>query len=142
MSKPLAVWTVPTLRQHAAPIPMYTEAKGFVFFSAIRGVDHETGDVPADGREQARMLFQNLSILLKSAKVDWSDVVKVGLYMSNLEEDREFFNQEWTAVYGDGYSPARFGVQVVDIGIAGDATRFVLDVIAVRPEPLASQSVV
>ena len=60
------------------------------------------------------------------------DVVKVGVYMKDMG-DRDAFNKVWKETFGDE-PPARFAVQVVDMGVIGDKTKFLLDVTALAPE--------
>jgi hypothetical protein len=47
--------------------------------------------------------------------------------------DRDAFNKVWKETFGD-QPPARFAVQVVDMGVIGDKTKFLLDVTALAPE--------
>lgn len=115
--------------QHRSPIAQAVSAGGFVFFSALRGSDPVSGEVPQDPREQAERLFENLKGLLHEAGGQLADVVRVAVYMKDLQGDRPAFNDVWREQFGDD-PPARFAVQVMDIGGAGDASRYLADVIA------------
>jgi 2-iminobutanoate/2-iminopropanoate deaminase len=117
--------------QFHGPIAQGVKAGGFLFFSAIRGSDYETGKVPADLEEQVRNLFFNLEFNLKAVGATLADVAKVAVYMKDLT-DREVFNRYWKDAFGDE-PPARFAVQVLDMGGPGDESRILLDVTALAP---------
>jgi 2-iminobutanoate/2-iminopropanoate deaminase len=119
-------------QQHLSPIPQGLVAGGLVFLSALRGVEPETNKVPDDPETQIRQLFANLGNTLAAAGCMAGDVVKVGVYMTNLQQDRKIFNKVWTEYFGDE-TPARFAVQVSDMGGPGDATRVLADVVALAP---------
>ncbi len=119
-------------QQHQSPIPQGVVANGFIFLSAIRGVDLETQQVVPDIEEQARALFRVLSATLESAGATLADVVQVGVFMKHLQQSRPIFNRVWEETFG-AQPPARFAVEVGDIGAAGDATEFLLSVTAALP---------
>lgn len=105
------------------------KAGGFLFLSAVRGTLPNDGGVPADLEEQARQLFRNVEDTLKQSGATMDDVVKVAVYMVDLEKDRPVFNKAWKAFFGD-VPPARFAVQVAGLGNPGDGSRFLADVTA------------
>ena len=108
-------------------------ANGFVFLTAVRGVDPTTQQVEADDpEEQARAAFAVMRNTLATVGSTVDDVVKVGVYMKDMR-DRDAFNKVWKETFGDE-PPARFAVQVVDMGVVGDKTKFLLDVTALAPE--------
>jgi enamine deaminase RidA (YjgF/YER057c/UK114 family) len=116
-------------QRHTSGTPAGTRVGNFIFLSAIRGVDPETQEVIADPEAQARQAFENLRTALRAADAELSDVVKVGVYMTALQRDRPIFNTVWHSYFPDA-SPARFAVEVTDMGGKGDASLFVLDVTA------------
>ncbi len=117
---------------HSSPIPQGVKAAGLLFLSAIRGVDPKTQKVETDDPEaQARQIFENLKAALASADATLEDVVKVAVYMKDIR-DRSAFNKAW-ADYFPKDPPARFAVQVADMGAAGDKSRILVDVTAVAP---------
>jgi 2-iminobutanoate/2-iminopropanoate deaminase len=120
-------------QQHVSPIPQGLVAGGLVFLSALRGVDPATNRVAADPETQIRQLFANLVATLGAAGCTLRDVVKVGVYMTDLQADRKIFNKVWAEHFADE-PPARFAVQVAEMGGPGDATRVLADVIALAPE--------
>ena len=120
-------------QRHSSPIPEGVIANGFVFLTAVRGVDPNTQQVETDDpEEQARAAFAVMRNTLATVGSTVEDVVKVGVYMKDMG-DRDAFNKVWKETFGDE-PPARFAVQVVDMGVIGDKTKFLLDVTALAPE--------
>jgi 2-iminobutanoate/2-iminopropanoate deaminase len=119
-------------QRHTSPIPQGVIANGFIFLSAIRGIDFETQKVVADVEQQARQLFKVLEATLEAAGASLADVVQVAVYMKHLQQHRPIFNKVWEEVFGSE-PPARFAAEVSDIGGAGDATEFLLSVTAIAP---------
>lgn len=120
-------------QRHTSPIPQGVIAGGFAFLSAIRGVDIETQKVPEDAEQQARNAFAVLRETLSSFNASLSDVVRIAVYMKDLQGDRPIFNRVWKETFQDD-PPARFAVQVQDMGGPGDHSKFLLEVIAKVPE--------
>jgi len=102
-------------QRHSSPIPEAVKAGGFVFLSAVRGGDPATQECPEDAEQQARFLFENIKTALAAAGATLEDVVKIGVFMRNLQGDRPVFNRIWAEYFGD-QPPARFAVQVGDLG--------------------------
>jgi 2-iminobutanoate/2-iminopropanoate deaminase len=120
-------------QRHTSPIPQGVIGGGFAFLSAIRGVDIETQKVPEDAEQQARNAFAVLRETLSSFNASLSDVVRIAVYMKDLQGDRPIFNRVWKETFQDD-PPARFAVQVQDMGGPGDHSKFLLEVIAKVPE--------
>lgn len=116
-------------QRHTSPIPQGASANGFLFLSAIRGLDPETQKVYDDVEQQARATFSVLEKTLAAAGATLDDVVQISVYMKQLQKHRPIFNRVWEEVFGKN-PPARFAVEVTDIGVEGDATVFLLSVIA------------
>ena len=108
------------------------KAGGFLFLSAVRGTGADGRAVPQDAEEQARQLFENVKNTLDHAGATMDDVVKIAVYMRDLQGDRPVFNEVWKEYFGDE-PPARFAVQVADLGNTGDGSKFLADVIALAP---------
>jgi 2-iminobutanoate/2-iminopropanoate deaminase len=123
-------------QQHVSPIPQGLIAGGLVFLSALRGVEPGANKVPEDPETQIRQLFANLGNTLAAAGCGPADVVKVGVYMTDLQADRKIFNKVWAEYFGDE-PPVRFAVQVSEMGGPGDATRVLADVVALAPRPVS-----
>lgn len=104
-------------------------AGGFLFLSAIRGRDVRTGKMPEDPYEQARAALENVRAVLAASNASMSDVVKVTLYLSDLEK-RNAFHMAWMEAFPVD-PPARIAVGVADANaVPGGNAHFVLDVIA------------
>jgi 2-iminobutanoate/2-iminopropanoate deaminase len=118
--------------QFHSPVAQGVKANGFLFFGAIRGTDPETNKVPEDVDAQCRNIFRNLEGRLRACGAELADVVRIAVYMKDLG-DREIFNRYWKEAFGDE-PPARFAVQVLDMGGPGDASRILIETTALAPE--------
>lgn len=107
-------------------------AGGFLFLSALRGRTRD-GGMPDDPLEQARQCFVNLQAVLEASGASLRDVVKVTLYLSDLEK-RQPFHQAWMEVYPQD-PPARIAVCVADANAApGGNAHYALEVVALAPD--------
>ena len=75
--------------------------------------------------------FANLTAILAAAGADLSDVVRVGIFMRDLQRDRPAFNQAWVRHFVD-HRPARSAVEVKDFGRAGESVRYMVEAQANR----------
>lgn len=129
-------WAVESLRtdrghQHTNAQAQAAAAGPLLFLSAVRGTRPGTAELDPDVLTQARQCFANLADLLDAVGSGLDRVVRIGMFLKDLQGDRPRVNQVWREVYGDA-GPARFAVEVTDLGAAGDGSRLLLDVIAVR----------
>jgi 2-iminobutanoate/2-iminopropanoate deaminase len=116
---------------HTGPVPQAVESGGWIFVSALFGNDPQTGKRPTEAGEEADQLFANLTAILAAADAGLSDVVRVGIFMRDLQRDRPTFNEAWTRHFGD-HRPARSAVEVKDFGRAGEDVRYMLEAQAHR----------
>ncbi|HET7477520.1 MAG TPA: Rid family hydrolase [Dermatophilaceae bacterium] len=116
---------------HTGPVPQAVEVDGWIFVSALFGVDAQTGRLPEDAAQEAEQLFGNLKAILAAAGAGLSDVVRVGIFMKQLQRDRPVFNQVWVRHFGD-HRPARSAIGVTDFGRPAEAARYMLEVTARR----------
>lgn len=97
-----------------AAIGPYSQAVSvddWLFTSGQIGLDPESGElVPGGFEPQARRVFENLTQVLAAAGCDWSDVVKVTVFVTDLA-DFPKLNELYAKVMGD-HRPARSTVQV------------------------------
>lgn len=108
------------------------KAGGFLFLSAIRGRDAKTDKIPEDPLEQARLALRNLEAVLKASGATMKHVVKVTLYLHDLEKRKEF-HQAWMEAFPVD-PPARIAVGVADANAApGGKAHYALEVIALAP---------
>jgi 2-iminobutanoate/2-iminopropanoate deaminase len=117
---------------HTGPVPQAVEAGGWIYVSALFGTDPATGRLPDDARAEAEQLFANLTAILAAAGAGLTDVVRVGIFMRQLQRDRPVFNEVWARRFGS-HRPARWAVEVTDIGRPGESARFLAEAIAHRP---------
>ena len=105
------------------------KAGGFIFFSAIRGRNPKTRQFSDDTREQARQAFDNLKLMLEHEGLTLRHVVKVTMYLNDLEM-RDPIHEIWKE-YWPVDPPARTAMQVLNANANPKANaHFVLDVIA------------
>jgi enamine deaminase RidA (YjgF/YER057c/UK114 family) len=118
---------------HSSPIPEGVVAAGFIFLSAVRGVDLSTQQVESDDiAEQTRLAFEAARLALQTEGATLDDVVKIAVYLKDMN-DRVGFNKVWAETFPDN-PPARFAIQAVDFGVVGDKSRVLLDITALTPE--------
>ncbi len=99
-----------------------------VYVSAQGPFDPETGQIRAgDFREQARQVFDNVTVLLEAAGTSWAHAVKVTVYLADFK-DFAAMNQVYSQYVTEPY-PARTTVHS-KIGQADIA----VDCIALVPE--------
>jgi 2-iminobutanoate/2-iminopropanoate deaminase len=86
-------------------------AGDFVFTSGQVGLDPATGKMVAGGMTaQARRIMENLRAILEAANSDFSKVVKVTVYLSDINDFAEF-NEVYSEYFPLG-PPARSAFQV------------------------------
>ncbi len=90
--------------------PAIVAAGPLVFISGQGPVDPQTGTFDKeDFRAQAQQVFQNITALLEAAGTSWANVVKVGVFLSDMRHFavmNEVYSTYVTAPY-----PARTTVQ-------------------------------
>ena len=117
---------------HTGPVPQAVESGGWIYVSALFGADPQTGRIPDDARAEAVQMFDNLQAILAAAGARLTDVVKVGIFMKQLQRDRPTFNQVWAEYFGE-HRPARCAVQAGDFGRPRETVRYMMEVVA-HPE--------
>ena len=116
---------------HTGPVPQAVESGGWIYVSALFGVDPSTGRIPDDARAEAEQLFANLAAILAAAGAGLTDVVRAGIFMKHLQRDRPAFNDVWREAFGD-HRPARSAVEAADFGRPREAVRYMMEVVAHR----------
>lgn len=107
------------------------KAGGFLFLSAIRGRDPK-GGMPEDPLEQARQALRNVQAVLAGSGATLAHVVKVTLYLHDLDKRKEF-HKAWVEFF-PANPPARIAVGVADANASkGGEAHYALDVIALAP---------
>ena len=73
----------------------------FIFFSGQVGVDPATGKLVAGGVEaEARQIFRNLATLLEAAGKSFGDVVRAGVFLTDITDFAEV-----NAIYAGQFEP-------------------------------------
>ena len=116
---------------HVGPVPQAVEAGGWIHVSALFGADARERAIPEDARAEAEQLFDNLAAILTAGGVGLSDVVRVGIVMRHLEQDRPVFNEVWAQRFGE-HRPARSAIESPAFGRPGENARFMIEVAAYR----------
>jgi 2-iminobutanoate/2-iminopropanoate deaminase len=122
----------PDAPAHTGPVPQAVESGGWIYVSALFGADPQTGAIPDDPRKEAEQLFANLAAILAAADALLTDVVRVGIFMKELQRDRPVFNEVWRVRFGD-HRPARSAVQAGDFGRPRETVRYMMEAVA-HPE--------
>ncbi len=77
--------TSPELAPPVGPFSQAVESGGFIYFSGQVGQDPATGKLVAGGfAAETERVFQNISALLKAAGKSFDDVVRVGVFLTNI----------------------------------------------------------
>src|ERR1700754_2863236 len=117
---------------HTGPVPQAVEVDGWVFVSALFGVDPTIGQLPDTAEAEAEQLLANLSAILRAAGGDLGDVVRVGIFTTHPQRDRPALNEVWKRVFGE-HRPARSAVEVAAFGRPAESPRFMVEVTARVP---------
>ena len=116
---------------HVGPVPQAVEAGGWIYVSALFGADARERTIPDDARAEAEQLFDNLAAILTAAGARLADVVRVGIVLRHLEQDRPIFNEVWAERFGE-HRPARSAIESPAFGRPGENARFMIEVAAYR----------
>jgi 2-iminobutanoate/2-iminopropanoate deaminase len=82
--------TAITSRELTPPVGPFSQAVevgGFIYFSGQVGQDPATGKLVAGGiAAETERVFQNLSAVLKAASKSFDDVVRAGVFLTNITD--------------------------------------------------------
>jgi 2-iminobutanoate/2-iminopropanoate deaminase len=106
-----------TSAQLTRPLPLYTHAtihSGIVYVSAIQGFIPHTFDFPSPAAgDQARQALANLKVILEEAGSDLSRVLKITLFMTDMQ-DFPCINEAVNEAFPER-PPARSSMAVAEI---------------------------
>jgi 2-iminobutanoate/2-iminopropanoate deaminase len=74
---------------------------GFVFTSGSIGLDPESGDLPEDIEAQTRNTLLRLHQILKDADTSLANVIKVNVYLDNIEADFDPMNEAYRKYFSE-----------------------------------------
>ena len=79
--------TSPELAPPVGPFSQAVEAGGFIYLSGQVGQDPATGKVVEGGVvAETERVFRNISAVLKTAGKSFDDVVRVGVFLTNMSD--------------------------------------------------------
>ncbi len=123
------VIAVPGAPAAAGPYSQGIVVGGFLFTAGFTPRDPATNkQVEGDIKVQATRVFDNLEVVLEGAGCSFADIVKVTVYMTNLDDFAKM-NEVMAARFGDN-RPARTTIQAARL--PGGAT-LEIDVVARLP---------
>lgn len=89
---------------------------GKIYTAGQGGVDPETGEIVDGGIvPETEQVLQNIKKILEAAGASLNDVIKVNIYLTNIE-DYDELNEAYGEFFDDPY-PARSVVEVSDLPI-------------------------
>jgi len=90
----------------ANPLSQAVKSNEFLFVSGQTGRDPETREIISDSvAEQTRRIFKNVEPLLKSDGLTLNDIVRITVYIEDLD-DKDEFNAAYEEILSEPY-PAR-----------------------------------
>ena len=93
------------------PYSQAIKANGFIFVSGQIPLDYKTGEFVQGGiKEQTKQCLENLQAILTEAGVDFSAVVKTGVFLADINDFAQM--NEVYAQYFSKECPARACVEV------------------------------
>ena len=102
--------------QSAAPVGPYSAAvlvDGFLFISGQIPLTQEGKLIQGDFEKETRQVLNNISVLLEAASLNWQNVVKVGVFTTDLSQF-DLINQVYTEFVTAPF-PARAAVEVAGL---------------------------
>jgi len=115
--------------RHVGPVPQAVEAGGWIHVSALFGARASDHVIPDDAEAEADQIFDNLTVILAAAGAGLQHVVRVGIVMRHLQDDRPAFNRVWTRRFGE-HRPARSAIESSDFGRPGENARYMIEAAA------------
>ena len=103
--------------QAVGPYSLAVQAGNLVFLSGQLGIDPASGDLFDGFDAQAHQVFRNLQAVCKTAGGDLKDIVRVGVFLTDMS-DFARFNQIMGEYFNEPY-PARAAVQVAGLPKGG-----------------------
>jgi 2-iminobutanoate/2-iminopropanoate deaminase len=97
------------------PIGPYKQAilaNGFLFISGQIALNPQNNELQSqDIFRETKQVMENLRAILENAGLDWSNVVKTTIYMTDLN-NFQTMNEVYASYFTNDYAPARETIQV------------------------------
>lgn len=105
-----------SIHSDKAPIPvgLYPHAKrvgNLLFLSGVGPRRKEGNAIPEGIEAQCRSVFDNVRTILESAGANWTDLVDITVYLTNMKDDFPVYNKLWAEYFADN-PPCRTTVEV------------------------------
>ena len=114
------------------PYSKVIKANGFIYIKSHVGIDFESEEVVSGIEEQTRLTLDWLNHALEDSGGVLSNLVKVNVYMANIDEDFEAMNEAYNKYMSDAgidRPPAR---TTVGVPLSWPELRVQMDAIAVE----------
>ena len=102
-------------KEAPAPIGAYNQAvltNGTLYVSGQIALDAESGElITSDIQSETKKVMENLKAVLKAAKMDFSNVVKASIFLSDME-NFSAVNEIYSTYFDHDTAPARECVEV------------------------------
>jgi len=110
-----------------------------IYFAGQLGVDMDNKFVgsPGDFRAQCAQAFDNMTLALKAAGANWSDVVKINNYLVDIETNMAAFREVRDGYLNKAAPPASTTIGVPALARPGGL--FEIEAIAVLPAKAAAK---
>lgn len=99
------------IKKSTAPFSSAVWAGGFCYLSGQLGTDSLSGKLPVDFKEEVAQTMRNLQFVLKSQGLDFKNVVKTTVYLTDVKEFPAM-NDVYRTYFPEGNFPARETVEV------------------------------
>ncbi|MCD6419097.1 MAG: RidA family protein [Synergistetes bacterium] len=113
------------IRTEKAPLPLgpYSQAvsiNGTVYISAQVPIDPKTGNLVNGGiMEQTHQVLKNVSNILEAAGMSLSDVVKVNMFLKDMDNFGKM-NEVYKEYFEEGKYPARAIIPVKELPLGAE----------------------
>ncbi|KAL0951672.1 hypothetical protein HGRIS_008351 [Hohenbuehelia grisea] len=105
------------------PLPIYSQAvvsKGTVYASGNIGCTRELVLVEGGVQAQTRAALENLAKVLKASGSGLEHILKVNIYLTNLQRDFAPMNEVYATFFTEGNFPARTCIGVAALPLGAD----------------------
>lgn len=104
-----------------------------VFLSGQAAVDPETGEFKlGDFRQQVELTFQNIGAILEAAGTSWEHVIKMNVYLSDLNNFAEM-----NEIYKEHFKPPYPARTTCEVGLGDLAVE--IDCVAIIPPDVSKE---
>ncbi len=89
-----------------------TRAGDFVYVAGMRGIDPETNDLVEGDESRIRQAFLNMAHIAGSEGADLTDVARLTVYVTDMEQYRPLVNKVQEELWSGGPYPPRTILEV------------------------------